>query len=78
MTLSVGPNELRQGHSSQEFAHRVEVILERIGRETEAVVVINRLPDMTFCPRFREPERSAVWASLRRQLPEGQLATRTA
>lgn len=65
VTLSVGPNDLRQGRSPQEFAHRVEVILERLDRETEAAVIVNRLPDMAFCPRFREPERSLVAAMTR-------------
>jgi acyl-CoA thioesterase-1 len=65
VTLSVGPNDLRQGHSPQEFARRVEVILERIDRETRATVIVNRLPDMAFCPRFREPERSMVAALTR-------------
>lgn len=65
VTLSVGPNDLRQGRSPQEFARRVEVILERLDRETEAAVIVNRLPDMAFCPRFREPERSLVAAMTR-------------
>ena len=65
VTLSVGPNDLRQGRSPQEFARRVEVILERLERETEAAVIVNRLPDMALCPRFREPERSLVAAMTR-------------
>ncbi len=62
VTLSVGPNDLRQGRGPDEYARRVEVILERLARETEAVVPINRLPDMGYCPRFRGPERSMVAA----------------
>ena len=65
VTLSVGPNDLRQGRSPGEFARRVEVILERLQRETDAAVVINRLPDMAHCPRFRESERSMVAALAR-------------
>jgi lysophospholipase L1-like esterase len=65
VTLSVGPNDLRQGRSPDEFGRRVEVILERLHRETAATVVVNRLPDMAFCPRFREPERSLVAAMTR-------------
>lgn len=65
VTLSVGPNDLRQGRSPDEFARRVEVILERLQRETDSTVVINRLPDMARCPRFCEPERSMVAAVAR-------------
>ena len=65
VTLSVGPNDLRRGFSPQDFARRVEVILERLHRETEASVVVNRLPDMAFCPRFSAAERSLVSALTR-------------
>lgn len=65
ITLSVGPNDLRQGRSPAEFAARVEVILDRLDRATDAVVVVSQLPDMVCCPRFREPERSAVAALTR-------------
>lgn len=65
VTLSVGPNDLRRGFSPQDFARRVEVILERLHRETEATVVVNQLPDMAFCPRFSPAERSLVSAMTR-------------
>ena len=65
VTLSVGPNDLRQGRSSDDFARRVEVILERLDRETDAVVVLNALPDMAKAPRFRQAERSTVAALVR-------------
>ncbi len=50
VTLSVGPNDLRQGRSPDDFARRVEVILERLDRETDAAVIINALPDMAERP----------------------------
>ena len=65
VTLSVGPNDLRRGFSAQDFARRVEVILERLHRATEASVVVNLLPDMAFCPRFSPAERSLVSAMTR-------------
>ncbi|HET9849532.1 MAG TPA: SGNH/GDSL hydrolase family protein [Candidatus Dormibacteraeota bacterium] len=65
VTLSVGPNDLRRGVGPQDFARRVEVILERLHRETEATVVVNQLPDMAFCPRFSPAERSLVSALTR-------------
>jgi lysophospholipase L1-like esterase len=51
VTLSVGPN--------------VEVILERLDRETDAAVILNALPDLASAPRFRQPERSMVAALTR-------------
>jgi lysophospholipase L1-like esterase len=65
VTLSVGPNDLRQGRAPQDFARRTEVILERLQRDTDAAVILNALPDLALCPRFREPERSMVAALTR-------------
>jgi len=65
VTLSVGPNDLRQGRTPQDFAGRVEVILERLQRDTEAAVILNALPDLALSPRFREPERSMMAALTR-------------
>lgn len=65
VTLSVGPNDLRQGRASQDFAGRVEVILERLQRDTDAAVILNAVPDLALSPRFREPERSIVAALTR-------------
>jgi hypothetical protein len=48
-----------------DFARRVEVILERLHRETDAVVLLNALPDLARAPRFREPERSMMAALIR-------------
>lgn len=66
VTLSVGPNDLRQGRTPQDFAARTEVILERLQHDTDAAVILNALPDLALSPRFREPERSMV-AALTRQ-----------
>ena len=65
VTLSVGPNDLRQGRAPQDFAGRTAVILERLQRHTDAAVVLNALPDLALSPRFREPERSMVAALTR-------------
>ena len=53
VTLSVGPNDLRQGRSPDDFARRVEVILERLDRETDATVILNAVPDMAAAPTTR-------------------------
>jgi lysophospholipase L1-like esterase len=65
VTLSVGPNDLRQGRGPDDFARRVEVILERLDRETDAAVIVNALPDLASAPRFRQPERSMMAALTR-------------
>jgi lysophospholipase L1-like esterase len=65
VTLSVGPNDLRQGRGPDDFARRVEVILERLDRETDAAVILNALPDLASAPRFRQAERSMVAALTR-------------
>lgn len=65
VTLSVGPNDLRQGRGPDDFGRRVEVILERLDRETDAAVVLNALPDLGSAPRFRPEERSMVAALTR-------------
>jgi lysophospholipase L1-like esterase len=65
VTLSVGPNDLRQGRGPDDFARRVEVILERLDRETDAAVILNALPDLASAPRFRQPERSMMAALTR-------------
>lgn len=65
VTLSVGPNDLRQGRGPDAFARRVEVILDRLDRETDAVVLLNAVPDLAWAPRFREPERSIMAALTR-------------
>ena len=65
VTLSVGPNDLCQGRAPDDFARRVEIILERLDRETDALVLLNALPDLARAPRFREPERSMMAALIR-------------
>lgn len=65
ITLSVGPNDIRQGRSPHDFAARTEVILGRLQQDTDAAVILNALPDLAISPRFREPERSMVAALTR-------------
>ena len=66
VTLSVGPNDLRQGRHPDEFARRVEVVMERLEQETEAAVIVSALPDLALCPRVRNPQRLRL-AALTRQ-----------
>jgi len=44
----------------------VAKILTRLARETDAVVVVTLIPDMTVTPRFRDsPERDAIGRAVR-------------
>src|ERR1700737_12541 len=58
-------DDLRRGRGPYDFARRVEVILERLDRETDAAVILNALPDLASAPRFRQGERSTVAALTR-------------
>ena len=61
VTLSVGPNDVTSGVSADDYARNVDRILERLTRETGALVVVNLLPDITLTPRFRRsPQRDAL------------------
>jgi acyl-CoA thioesterase I len=60
VTLSFGPNDLRQRCPPEDFAGRAEVILERLERDTDAAVVVNALPDLASSPRFRASQRARL------------------
>jgi lysophospholipase L1-like esterase len=59
VTLSVGPNDITQDRSLSAFARDVERILDALARDTDAVVVVNLIPDMTVTPRFRGTDAEA-------------------
>jgi lysophospholipase L1-like esterase len=56
VTLSVGPNDITTRLPVATFEQRIGEILEALGRETSAVVVVNLLPDLAITPRFRSSD----------------------
>ena len=62
VTLSVGPNDITQGRDIDEYARNVDAILGTLARDTDAVVVVNTLPDLAVSPIFRSEEKQIVGA----------------
>ena len=61
VTLAIGPNDITTEVPLAAYAQNLEAILERLRRETAAVVVVNLIPDLAVTPRFnRSPHREAV------------------
>jgi lysophospholipase L1-like esterase len=57
ITLSVGPNDIILGHDLQSFDQNVATILRTLQHETDAIVVVNLLPDLTMAPIFQGAAR---------------------
>lgn len=53
LTVSVGPNDITSRVPVGQYAENMEAILGRLAGETDAVIVINLLPDLAVTPRFR-------------------------
>ena len=68
VTLSVGPNDITQNVPLSVYERHLDAILGRLTRETEAVVVLNLLPDLGVTPRFRDGPRRAIVARLTEEL----------
>jgi lysophospholipase L1-like esterase len=61
VTLSIGPNDITQAVPPATYERNLDGILARLTRETEAVVVVNLLPDLGVTPRFRgQPQQALV------------------
>jgi acyl-CoA thioesterase I len=60
VTLSIGPNDITRGRTAEQFERDVETILTTLGRETEAAVVVNLIPDLAITPRFRGSEQETL------------------
>lgn len=60
LTLSVGPNDITSRVPVKRYAENMETILGRLARETDAVIVINLLPDLAVTPRFRAREVASI------------------
>lgn len=54
VTLWVGPNDVMRGDDPEDFEGDLEDILEQLREETDAVVVMANIPELTELPRFRE------------------------
>ncbi|MBI3965055.1 MAG: SGNH/GDSL hydrolase family protein [Chloroflexi bacterium] len=60
VTLSVGPNDITQGRRPADFEQDVGEIFRTLHRDSDAVVVVNLLPDLALSPRFTPAERLVV------------------
>jgi lysophospholipase L1-like esterase len=60
VTLSVGPNDIVQGKDAQEYERNLDTLLHALTEQTDAVVVVNLLPDLALAPRFPAELRPAV------------------
>jgi acyl-CoA thioesterase I len=54
VTLWVGPNDVIRGDDPDDFESDLEDILQQLREETDAVVVMANIPELTQLPRFRE------------------------
>jgi lysophospholipase L1-like esterase len=52
ITLSVGPNDIMQGKDAQQYEHNLDTIFSTLAQATDAVVVVNLMPDLAAAPRF--------------------------
>ena len=56
VTLSIGPNDITAKVPVEDYAQNLDAILGGLAADTEAVVVVNLLPDLAVTPRFRNRE----------------------
>lgn len=59
VTLSIGPNDITAKVPVETYAENLDAILGRLSADTEAVVVVNLLPDLAVTPRFRNRDSAA-------------------
>lgn len=64
VTLSIGPNDITAKVPVETYAENLEAILGRLARETDAVIVVNLLPDLAVTPRFRNRSTAPLLARL--------------
>jgi len=58
VTLGVGINDIGHGLSLQEFARNYQSILDRLKKETHAIVVVTNIPDISSSPRIPSAMRA--------------------
>ena len=60
VTLSIGPNDITAKVPVNIYAENLEAILGRLAAGTQAVVVVNFLPDLSVTPRFRNRDSAPL------------------
>jgi acyl-CoA thioesterase I len=60
VTLSIGPNDIVQGKDAQQYERNLDTLLRTLTQQTDAVVVINLLPDLGIAPRFPAELKPAI------------------
>jgi len=64
VTLSIGPNDITANIPVDAYAENLNAILGRLAADTDAVVVVNLLPDLAVTPRFRNRDKAPLLARL--------------
>ena len=59
VTLSIGPNDITGGRDVKAYERDIQTIFRTFLQETDAVVVVSLIPDLTVTPRFRGREEAA-------------------
>jgi lysophospholipase L1-like esterase len=54
VTLWTGPNDVIRGDDPEDFEGDLEDILAQLRDETDAVIVVANIPNLTELPRFRD------------------------
>jgi lysophospholipase L1-like esterase len=54
VTLWTGPNDVIRGDEPEDFEGDLEDILAQLRDQTDAVIVVGNIPNLTELPRFRE------------------------
>lgn len=70
LTLSIGPNDITAKVPVDTYADNLDAILSRLAADTDAVVVVNLLPDLAVTPRFRNRESAPVVGRLSAEFNE--------
>ena len=60
VTISVGPNDITERVPLADYTGNMDTILGRLVAGTQAVVVMNLLPDLAITPRFHGHEAEAI------------------
>jgi len=60
VTLSIGPNDITAKVPVRIYAENLEAIIGRLAADTQAVVVVNLLPDLAVTPRFRNRDSAPL------------------
>jgi acyl-CoA thioesterase-1 len=70
VTLSIGPNDITEKVPLATYAENLDAILGRLAADTDAVIVVNLLPDLAVTPRFRNRDSAPRVARLSAEFNE--------